>query len=116
MNRPGFATGGPACGAELSCERSIYLSDGGSAPIDCGPGACAACFPNGQVPVGVYVPTMSLDAFANQSAGGTWVLSIADHAAGNVGALCRWGMSMVFQEPVGVRETPWGAVKALYRD
>ena len=42
------------------------------------------------LPAGTYAPLESLDAFNGESVIGTWVLSIADQAGGDTGALRTW--------------------------
>jgi hypothetical protein len=107
--------GEPGCDADLSCSRRIFLGDGAPAPIECGsPTQCATCFPGGQVPEGFYSPNQPLSAFAGQDAFGPWRLSIADHAPGNIGALCGWSLSIRTAETTAVEPATWGRIKTVY--
>lgn len=115
VDRPGRTGSGPGCDADLSCARRIFLGDAASAPIECGsPTQCALCFPGGQVPEGFYAPNQPLGTFSGQDAFGPWRLSIADHAAGNIGYLCGWSLSIRTAETTAVEPATWGTIKATY--
>jgi subtilisin-like proprotein convertase family protein len=115
VDRPGRTGGEPGCDADLSCTRRIFLGDAAPVPIECGsPTQCATCFPGGEVQEAFYAPNQPLGAFAGQDAFGPWRFSIADHAPGNVGALCGWSLSIRTEGTTAVEPATWGMIKTVY--